>query len=968
MADSLIGTTIGKYKIIEAIGRGGMARVYKAHQQALDRYVAIKLMYSHLAGDEVSPDRFQLEAKAVASLRHPNIVQMHDFDIVDGAYYMVMEFVEGYTLKARLQELSASDEFMPLGEAIRVTRDVAAALSYAHARGMVHRDVKPANVMVNQDNQVILMDFGVAKMMSGPQHTITGVTVGTPLYMAPEQGLGKGGDPRSDIYSLGVVLFQMGTGQLPFVSDTHAQMAIVLKHIYGPIPHPSKLNPSLPEGMERIIFKMMAKDPEDRYQSADEVIEHLDWVKAGVFIPEEVAPPADLGRAVEQTGEATSVSSTLSFLVPVSAAELGEAVRMAPYTLSSKLVAHEPADLPRVCEKDWDRAVTHFTKGYICRWLQDCEDSLRNAHQHDLADSLTGLTERGNAIMDRIQNGDAIARNAGLEELLELIGAPAPIIDPDLKSLMLAPVGVSEAGKPVSFAIKNQDRGYISGTVTATVPWLKVTPAVFGCRAGKECTLTVTPDVSRLPVGEMRSRNAIHVQSNGGDLLLDVEVDILPAVLETDVSTVDFGRVGLGETARAAVKLRNGGRGVLTGTVRARMAWLKAMPDQFSIPGGESVEVMVEADTWNLDSDHEPVGLALVVESNGGYAVLRARIEFLPPRLQVEPESVDLGVLDVTDARTAEGADLVVSNAGAGVLTGQVTAGVEWLRIEPVGIACGAGDSQVVHLAPVIVQTGDHKIPVCVTTNAGTVEVPILLRARFSMEPEMMHIPAGPFLRGSKERDKSAADAEKPQREIHLTEYWIGRFPVTNAQYAAFLQSARRRPPPDWRGLRPPDGKENHPVVKVTWYNATAYCRWLAKVTGKSYRLQSEAEWEKAARGTDGRQYPWGNKWDSMKANTREGGIGDTTPVGIFSPDGDSSFGCGDVAGNVWEWTADWYDAGYYGRSSRAEDPFGPASGATRVLRGGEWNGDARSARCACRSSGSPTLLDRSVGFRCVIV
>jgi len=336
--------------------------------------------------------------------------------------------------------------------------------------------------------------------------------------------------------------------------------------------------------------------------------------------------------------------------------------------------------------------------------------------------------------------------------------------------------------------------------------------------------------------------------------------------------------------------------------------------------------------------------------------------------LQVEPENVDLGVLNVTDARTAKGADLVVSNVGAGVLSGQVTAGVEWLRIEPVGIACGAGDSQIVHLAPVIVQTGDHQIPVRVATNAGEVEVPVLLRARFSMEPEMMHIPAGTFLRGSKEGDARAADAEKPQREIHLSEYWIGRFPVTNAQYAAFLQAARRRPPPHWRGLRPPDGKETHPVVKVTWYNATAYCRWLAKVTGKSYRLQSEAEWEKAARGTDGRQYPWETKWDSMKANTREGGIGDTTPVGIFSPDGDSPYGCGDVAGNVWEWTADWYEAGYYGRSSRAEDPFGPSSGATRVLRGGAWNGDARSARCACRSSGSPSLLDPSVGFRCVIV
>jgi len=288
MTESLIGKTIGKYQIVELLGRGGMAEVYKAYQPALDRYVAIKIMHSFLAEDEDFLGRFQREAKAVGRLRHPNIVQVHDFDVADGVYYMVMEFIDGYTLKAKLQDLAATDERMPLEEAIRVTRGVAAALAYAHKRDMVHRDVKAANVMVNQDGQVILTDFGIAKILSGPQFTASGAMIGTPAYMSPEQGLGEPGDARSDIYSLGIMLFQMTTGQLPYDADT--PLAVVLKHVNNPLPIPSQLNSAIPPGVERVIFKTLAKNPDDRYQTADEFIEHLDRIKAGLAVPESAQP------------------------------------------------------------------------------------------------------------------------------------------------------------------------------------------------------------------------------------------------------------------------------------------------------------------------------------------------------------------------------------------------------------------------------------------------------------------------------------------------------------------------------------------------------------------------------------------------------------------------------------------------------------------------------------------------------
>ena len=268
MVDSLIGKTLGKYQIVELIGRGAMAEVYKAYQPALDRYTAIKLMHSFLAEDKNFLGRFQREAKAAAQLRHPNIVQVHDFDVVDGVYYyMVMEFIDGYTLRDKLQELASANEIMPLDKAIHIAEEVASALSYAHGRGMVHRDIKPSNVMIDQEGHVILTDFGIAKILSDTQYTITGAIAGTPNYISPELGLGKLADARSDIYSLGTTLFQMVTGELPYQADS--AVTVLLKHVNDPVPIASQLNPALPPDIDRILFKAMSKNPDDRYQTAD---------------------------------------------------------------------------------------------------------------------------------------------------------------------------------------------------------------------------------------------------------------------------------------------------------------------------------------------------------------------------------------------------------------------------------------------------------------------------------------------------------------------------------------------------------------------------------------------------------------------------------------------------------------------------------------------------------------------------
>ncbi|GAB4526456.1 MAG: hypothetical protein Kow0063_00740 [Anaerolineae bacterium] len=269
----LVGMNIGKYRIVARLGRGGMAEVYKAYQPGLNRYVAIKVLHSHLAGDEDFIERFEREATAVAKLRHPHIVTVYDFDIEDGRYYMVMEFVEGPTLKAELKERSLKGQIFSLTETTHIFTSLASAIDYAHSRGMVHRDLKPANVMFTADGQVVLTDFGIARIVGATRLTVTGAIAGTPAYMSPEQGQGERGDERSDIYSLGVVLYEMVTGRVPFDADT--PFAIILKHINDPLPLPSEVNPDIPEGVERVILKAMSKNPDDRYQTAGEMARAL---------------------------------------------------------------------------------------------------------------------------------------------------------------------------------------------------------------------------------------------------------------------------------------------------------------------------------------------------------------------------------------------------------------------------------------------------------------------------------------------------------------------------------------------------------------------------------------------------------------------------------------------------------------------------------------------------------------------
>jgi len=266
----LIGKYIGKYEIQELLGKGGMGEVYRASHPTLGRDVAIKLIHLDHASNPATAVRFRREANVVAALRHPGIVQVYDFDIDDDMLYMVMEYVPGESLDQHLAGIHVQGRQIPLEEALRLFRLIAQAVAYAHRQGVIHCDLKPGNVLLTNQGQPVLTDFGIGRFISGERLTLTADIMGTPHYMSPEQASGGEVGPYTDVYALGVILYELTTGEIPFSGNT--AMSIVYKHVNDPPPPPRSINPDLPQGVEQIIQKALTKDPAGRYTSAQEML------------------------------------------------------------------------------------------------------------------------------------------------------------------------------------------------------------------------------------------------------------------------------------------------------------------------------------------------------------------------------------------------------------------------------------------------------------------------------------------------------------------------------------------------------------------------------------------------------------------------------------------------------------------------------------------------------------------------
>ena len=283
------GENVGPYRIIEQLGQGGMATVFKAYHPNLDRYVAIKVLHPAFKQDPQFTERFEREARVVAKLDHPNIVPVFDYADHNGQSYIVMKFIEGETLKGVIDRQWPSKD-----QILSIVQSVGRALAYAHSQGVLHRDVKPSNVLLAESGNVYLADFGLARMAEAGESTLSGdQLLGTPHYISPEQARGeKDLDAGTDIYSFGIVLYQLAVGRVPYNSDT--PFSIIHDHIYTPLPMPRSINSKIPEDLELVLLKALAKDRNDRFSSVQELVDAFDSAARGISPWDE----DDVGSAV----------------------------------------------------------------------------------------------------------------------------------------------------------------------------------------------------------------------------------------------------------------------------------------------------------------------------------------------------------------------------------------------------------------------------------------------------------------------------------------------------------------------------------------------------------------------------------------------------------------------------------------------------------------------------------------------
>ncbi|MGH2677744.1 MAG: Stk1 family PASTA domain-containing Ser/Thr kinase [Actinomycetota bacterium] len=401
-----------RYEVEQLLGQGGMARVFRGTDRVLNRTVAVKVLSPQFASDEQFVARFRREAQAAAALNHPNIVSVYDTGDQGDVHYIVMEYVEGRTLRDVIRQ---EGPILP-ERASEIAQTVARALAAAHEAGLVHRDIKPGNIMLTRDGEVKVMDFGIARTSTGETLTQTAAILGTASYLSPEQAQGSTVDIRSDIYSLGCVLYEMLTGRPPFTGDS--PVAIAYKHVREDPVHPSNLNPDVPPSLDAVVMKAMAKNPENRYQTADEFRQDLERASAGlptVATPLLLADPTEVVTGQEGTAVMTGVPPDqqperkrrwwIAVLVILLLAALG----VAAYFLVQALLPPEPTgvQVPDVVGETEDDAIQTLEEaGFEVEVEREFNEDVRRNEVFEQDPEAGERLERGETVTITVSRGE----------------------------------------------------------------------------------------------------------------------------------------------------------------------------------------------------------------------------------------------------------------------------------------------------------------------------------------------------------------------------------------------------------------------------------------------------------------------------------------------------------------------------------------------------------------------------------
>lgn len=1009
MFDPLIGKQLANYRLDQEIGRGGMAVVYAGWDLKLDRPVAIKVINTHYQDAPGYAQRFVQEARAVARWRHENIIHIYYADDQAGLYYFVMEYIEGVDLRHRLIEYAAANHLVPPQEVIRLGRAIASALDFAHSKGVVHRDVKPANVMLGQDGRIVLMDFGLALHV---EQGSFGEILGSPAYISPEQARSSAqAVPQSDLYSLGVILYEMLCGVLPFDDPSPATLAV--QHMTQPVPSPRQRNPNLNELTESVLFRALAKEPAERYPTGKALMDALAAaLQASPGRDTLVGQQIDEYRITDYLGRGGMARVYRGLDI-----SLGRPVAIkvidTPYRTDDDYQARFKQEARAVAQLEHPHIVRLYSfreaEGLLYMAMQYIEGETLAAylHQHkpllpgrvlalcrDICAALDYAHSKGvihrdikptNVMLDR--TGRAIVMDFGLALLTDLgsrgevFGSP-DYISPEqaISSAHVVPQSDLYALGVMLYEMLTGVLPFTGGEpLDITMMHLSETP-----RSPHEVKPGISEAVSAVLLKSLAKEPAKRYQT-GAELTQALE----QALNETDsaaaaqpmpepVKLLPLPPIPANQIGVASSEL-----GVASSELR--VSSFESPETSAQSPVSQSPVSQSPVSSSQSSISQSPVPSPSVSQPPPAprrrfwlytiSIILLAAALFIASAFYLPGNGVEIPIITFNPSATPPApATASPTTSPTSAPTILATATPTLPSPEPTTIL-----TAVVIIVPT--QTSTPSQTPSPTPSRTPTATPIVILTREQDGMPMVLVPGGSFMMGASDTDANAQADENPAHSVTVDSFYLDQYEVSVSQYAIFLNTLGSyvqqcygftciwtlfessftyltQNTDETFAAQP--GFADYPVNYVSWYGAAAYCEWVGA------RLPSEAEWEYAARGSEGYLYPWGNEpaSDTLALFGRNV-LADLQPVTHF-PDGATPLEIYALSGTMWEWTNDWYDAEYYATSPEL-NPTGPETVTTagRVLRGGGWRSLALELRATNRQPMRPATFERDIGFRC---